>query len=112
MEEKILDTIKEMLGIVIEDHSFDNELLSFINGSFMELWQIAVGPDSGYSINANSKWSDFTDEQLVMNEAKQFVFCQVKLIFDPPSNSFICDSLQKRKDEAYWRLYIMKDGVN
>lgn len=110
MEDKILDTIKEMLGIVIEDTSFDNELLSFINAACSELWQIAVGPGDGFSVTKDSKWSDYVDSPVVMAEARQFIFCKTKLLFDPPSNSFICDSYEKSKDEAYWRLYIMSDG--
>lgn len=109
MEEKILDTIKEMLGIVIEDTSFDNELLSFINASVSELWQIGVGPGDGFLVDLNSVWSDFVTDPIVMAEARQFVFCKTKLVFDPPGNSFICDGLEKTKDEAYWRLYIMAD---
>lgn len=112
MEDKILDSIKEMLGIVTTDLSFDSELLSFINAAFTELWQVGVSPGDGFSVTKDTLWSEFTNEQVVMAESKQFVFCKTKLIFDPPGNSFICDALEKAKDEAYWRLYIMKDGFD
>ena len=110
MEESILSSIKVMLGILEADQAFDAELTSHINSSISDLTQIAVGPDEGYVITGYKEvWSDFVDSAQQMSAAKEYIFASVRLVFDPPSNSFLCDALNKRKDESFWRLSIMAD---
>lgn len=108
MEDSILKSIKGMLGILPDDDAFDDELVAHINAAIAELTQIAVGPEEGYFIeDASNTWSEFTTNASVKSLAKQFIHCAVRLIFDPPSNSFTVDAMSKAKEEAYWRLYIM-----
>lgn len=110
MEESILTSIKNLLGILDEDTSFDLELISLINGAISDLTQIAVGPDAGFMITGYTEtWNDFVSNVAMMSSAKLYIFCKVRLLFDAPTNSFICDAFTKNRDEAYWRLYIMAD---
>lgn len=110
MEESILQTIKQMLGIIEDDTAFDAELVSHINNSIAEMTQIGFGPDDGYLISGQTNvWSELVSNPSQMSTAKQYIFCKVRLLFDPPSNSFLCDALNKAKEEAYWRLYMFID---
>jgi hypothetical protein len=45
----ILDSIKQLLGIDVNDTNFDKELIMHINGALMILNQLGVGPEF-YSI--------------------------------------------------------------
>ena len=112
METSILNDIKDMLGVVNNDTSFDNELISHINAAISTLTDISIGPKEGYMISdASNAWTELSNSIEIMNAAKQYIFSYVKLIWDPPSNSFVCDKLEKVKDEQFWRLYIKADGV-
>lgn len=110
MEESILESVKKMLGVLIDDTAFDAELISHINAAISELTQIAVGPDEGFLVTGyNEVWSNFVSNVSQMSSAREYIFSKVRLLWDPPSNSFVCDALTKAKDEAYWRLFIMAD---
>lgn len=110
MEESILESIKKMLGVLVEDTAFDPELISHINAAISDITQIAVGPDEGFIITGyNETWSQLVSNVSQMSSAREYVFTKVRLNWDPPSNSFMCDALSKTKDESYWRLYMMAD---
>ena len=110
MEESILESIKQMLGIYPEDKAFDLELTSHINNAISDLIHVGENTDWEYRIyDASNKWSEFVSSESAVAQAKQYVYCKVRLIFDPPSNSFVVDSISKSKDEAQWRFYEMLD---
>ena len=110
MNESILNSIKAMLGILADDTDFDEELISHINSFISNLTDIKIGPEDGFIIeDATTTWDQFTDDASIMAAARQYLFAATRLVFDPPSNSFVVTSLEKAKDEAYWRLYIKAD---
>lgn len=112
MNGSILTDIKEMLGILEGDTGFDGELISHINAAFSTLTDIAIGPSEGYMIEDKSNtWDEVSDVKDVVSACKQYIFSYVRLLFDPPSNSFVCDALSKNKDELYWRLYMKVNKV-
>lgn len=101
----ILDTIKQMLGILSEDTSFDVDIIVNINSAFMVLCQIGVGPTTGFSISDKTKvWSDFIGTIENIESIKTLIYMKVKLVFDPPPNSFAISSYEKQIDELTWRL--------
>jgi len=101
----ILDSIKQMHGITSEDISFDKEFIMHINGALMIMTQLGVGPVEGYSITSKDQtWAQFlqdrTDLDLVFND----VYLRVKLIFDPPQNSFLVTAIERQIKEYDWRI--------
>ena len=105
--ESILDSIKAMHGIESADTSFDKELIMHINGALMVMTELGVGPLAGYSITSKDQtWTEFlqgrTDLDLVFND----VHLRVKLIFDPPQNSFLASAIQKQIEEYDWRIEV------
>lgn len=109
--EKILASIKSMLGVEQSIDAFDNELIMHINAAISELTQGGVGPQNGFTVTTSSTWSEFSDKVTVVSPSREYVFCKTKLIWDPPTNSFICDALSKRAEECYWRAYIESDEL-
>lgn len=109
MEDSILDNIKQMLGIYSDDTAFDAELIMHINNAISDL--LHVGKDMpDYSIEGvNNLWTEFLDSKALIGQARQYIYCKVRLIFDPPSNSFVVTEIEKAKDEAQWRFYMIKD---
>lgn len=110
MDESILNSIKQMLGIYPEDNAFDAELISHINNAISDLIHMGDSTDWSFRIyDSSNKWKEFVENEAAVSQARQYVHCKVRLIFDPPSNSFVVDSIAKSKEEAGWRFYEMLD---
>ena len=104
--DSILNSIKIMLGDSVENTHFDYEIMAHINTEFSKLWSLGIGPTECFSItSAENKWPEFMQNKRYMESARTLVYIRVKLIFDPPQNSFIIDSLKKSADEIEWRLF-------
>lgn len=101
----ILISIKKYLGIEAEYDHFDSDIIMCVNTVFGILNQLGVGPTSGFQITGNSEtWNDFLGDRNDLATVKSFVYMKVKLIFDPPSNSFLIDSTNKILSELEWRI--------
>lgn len=104
--ESILNSIKEKLGMLDDYTQFDNEIIMDINSAFFILNTLGVGPDDPFTISsADEVWTDFMvsgKEELV----KSYITLRVKLLFDPPSNSFLVDSINKQISEFEFRLMV------
>lgn len=110
VRDSILDSTKSMLGIVPEYTAFDDQIIMLINTQFSTLHQLGVGPDDGYSIEGNTEiWSDYLDNNKLLNLVITFVHLNVRLLFDPPTNSFAVDAVRKAIDEYTWRINVFVD---
>lgn len=112
--QSILLTIKKMLGIAEEYHAFDIDILTNINAVFLTLNQLGVGPDKPYQIRGEDEtWQDFLGEQYEYLAAVQtYVYQRVRLLFDPPTNSFLVDAIQKSCQEFEWRFTVQPKNQN
>lgn len=108
MEESILITIKEMLGITKEYTQFDSQLVAYINSVFPTLRQLGVGPSEGFSISDDSAvWNDFVPEDIKYFESiKTYIYQKVKLAFDPPTTSSVIEAMNRSINEFEWRLNV------
>ena len=105
--ENILDSIKKLLGIDEMDLNFDQELIMHINSVFMVLNQLGVGPVGGFKISSNEEvWTDFVGTRLDLESVKSYIYLKVRLLFDPPQNSFLVGSIEKQIEEQEWRLQV------
>lgn len=105
--ENILDSIKKLLGIDEADLNFDQELIMHINSVFMVLNQLGIGPVGGFKISSNEEvWTDFVGTRLDLESVKSYIYLKVRLLFDPPQNSFLVGSIEKQIEENEWRLQV------
>ena len=110
MDESILTSIKKLLGISEDYDYFDQDIIMHINAAFMVLTQLGIGPSEGFLITDDTDtWSDFIDDLTNLGSIQSYVYMKVKLMFDPPQNSFTVDSMQKLVNELEWRLNIAAD---
>lgn len=107
----IMLTVKKMLGIAEEYHAFDLDIITNINAVFLTLNQLGVGPEYPFAITGpETQWDDFLGDQFEILQAIQtYTFMRVRLMFDPPTNSFLVDSMQKQIDEMEWRFMTQVD---
>lgn len=110
MDESILNTIKAMLGPDSAYEAFDTEIIIHINSTLSTLAQLGVGPRKGFRITgANETWQDFIGEDVDLESVKTYIYCKVKMLFDPPSNSFVMKALEETCKELEWRLNVAVD---
>lgn len=109
--DSILLTIKKMLGIAEEYIAFDIDLIVNINSVFLTLNQLGVGPDIAYHIDGvEETWNDFLKEDKdKFPGVETYVYLKTRLLFDPPTNSFLVDAMQKQCDELEWRLNLQAE---
>lgn len=108
--DSILTSIKKLLGIAEEYENFDSDLIMHINSVFMVLNQLGVGPSEGFSITDKTEtWEDFTQNNLMIQSVKSYVYLKVRLLFDPPSSSAVMESINRQISELEWRLNLSVD---
>lgn len=105
MLESILGSVKQMLGIDQSDTSFDNELIMYTNGALMVMTQLGVGPSGGFTItSASEEWTDLLGDRTDLNLVFTAIYLRVRLIFDPPQNSFLVAAIENQITEYDWRI--------
>lgn len=88
------------------------ELMMHINTAFMILSQLGVGPSKGFRITefGQEKWSDFFTDDDNLEAVKSYTYIRVRLLFDPPTNSFLIDAQERTMRELEWRMNVQADG--
>lgn len=110
MTQSILLTVKKMLGIAEEYHAFDLDIIIHINSAFLTLNQLGVGPNDPFQIIDETEiWSDFVDVSKVPG-VQTYVYLKTRLAFDPPTNSFLVDAIQKQIAELEWRMNVQVES--
>jgi len=113
----ILDDIKKLLGLPKEYAIFDLDITVHINSMFSKLYQLGVDPllaGKPFAIkDATSKWSDFLgSETSEIESIKTYIYIGVRLVFDPPQNSFVVNSLKEQMQELEWRIHFESEVTN
>lgn len=110
MDQSILNTIKKMLGLDSSYDVFDTDVIIHINSVFSTLAQLGVGPKNGFRISGESEvWSDFIGEDADLESVKTYIYLKVKMLFDPPANSFVMKAMEDSCKEYEWRLNVAVD---
>ena len=106
----ILTTIKKLLGIEEDYTHFDGDIIVHINSALLSLNQLGVGPADGfYIIGKEECWSDLTDNNVYNMYLPTYIYLKVKLVFDPPSNSFVIESFKRQIEELEWILNLQAE---
>lgn len=107
MLESILNTIKKMLNISLDEKGFDEDILVGINTAFMKLNQLGIGPVEVFTIaNQAAVWSDFLIDLSKYSAVKTYIYLVVRETFDPPSSTHVMTAIQKQIEELGWRLNV------
>lgn len=117
LEEKILSSIKKLLGLNDSITVFDSDITIHINTVFANLAQAGVGPkdNEGHNIGfrvvtGDEVWGDFTANDVLIENVKTFVYIKVKMVFDPPTSGALIDAYNAQAKELEWRLYTQEGG--
>ena len=110
MEESILLSIKKMLGMTADYTHFDPDIIMHINTMLMNLHQMGVGPVDGFDIEDDgATWDDYLEDMSKLHAVKTYIYCKVRLVFDPPQSSAHIEVLKQTAAECEWRLNVAVD---
>ena len=107
MDESILTSVKNFLGIAEEYKAFDDKLIPIINTVFPILRQLGVGPDRPFYVeDCTTSWREFSDEISNLLMVKTYVGLKVKKLFDPAQNGTLAEAENNSIAELEWRLNV------
>lgn len=110
--ESILTSIKQMIGIEEAVTAFDAEIIMYINTVFFTLNQLGVGPSDCYMISSKDQiWNDFLEGRTDLEAVKTYMSIKIRIMFDPPSSSFILESLERLAIQHEWRILTQVDPI-
>jgi len=111
MEQSILKSTKKVLNVGDDDTSFDLDILTHINSAFSNLTDLGVGPAGGFVIEDDTtEWSAYlADDPVKLSKVKTVVYLRVRLLFDPPTVSYLLDAMKQQLQEAEWRLNVNRE---
>lgn len=112
METSILNSTKKILGISEDYTAFDQDIITHINTAFSILNQLGIGPVAGFMIEDDTAvWGDFVlDSDVPYNSIKSYIFLRVRLLFDPPTTSYLLSAFNDQIQELEWRMSTYREG--
>ena len=109
MEDSILLSVKQYLGLEAEYTVFDPDVLMAINSALMVLEQLGISSDAVPSVaDDGATWSMLGSKFPGVNLGmlRSYVYGKARLLFDPPTSSFGLTALEKQVQEMEWRLNV------
>lgn len=113
MSHFILSDLRKSAGSTEDyDEYFDSQLMMHANTLFALLIQVGVGPETGFKVeDAGTTWDEYyaqcknpEDPKLKMVES--YICIKTRILFDPPTNSTVLQSLNDTAKELEWRLNV------
>lgn len=112
MKEKILQSVKKIIGIASNNTDFDIDLLMHINTVIFILKQMGIVKNDEFYIDHNSTWeSILTSDQFNLYAIKSWTALKVRMLFDPPTSSVLADAINTNLKELEWRIYITENYI-
>lgn len=118
MEESILASIKKMIGGDTYSTEFDTDLIIAINSVISTLYQLGIETvdettGNEFQITGESEfWSDYLKDYKYLDMVKGYIYQRVRLMFDPPQNSFLVNAIQDQLKETEWRIIVAVESEN
>ena len=112
IQDSILETIKNLIGITSECTDFDANIMVHINSAIMRLRQLGIGPQRGFSVrDASTTWNEYIDDIDLYEAVKDYIHLKVKIVFDPPTSSYVLEAMNKKIKELEWVLQTEKEEI-
>ncbi|HPE27635.1 MAG TPA: hypothetical protein PLM10_02095 [Saccharofermentans sp.] len=112
MMNSILLSTKKTLGLSADYTIFDQDIIMHINTVFSIIHQLGIGPEEGFEItDADDVWTDFVSD-VRLNTLRSYVYLRVRLLFDPPTTSYLLAAVQEQIKELEWRMNVYREAQN
>lgn len=106
VEDSILLSVKQQLGLPKEVTELDANILMHINGAIFTLRQLGIGPIRGFTVyDETQTYEDFLGYgSKEIADVRLYIGYKVQLGFDTPQSSALQAVLQEMITECEWRL--------
>lgn len=112
MSASILNSVKKNLGLGPDYTAFDSDVTMYINAVLSDLQQLGIGPSEGYMIeDATDEWDAFLGSDPKLNNVKVYISLRVKMMFDPPTLSYVVNSMESQIKELEWRINVRREDA-
>lgn len=112
MENSILTSTKKILGIQEDYDVFDLDVITHINSSLSIVCQLGIGPVEGFVIEDEfAEWSELGIPQNQLSMVRTYVFLRVRMLFDPPTTSFLIEAMENQIKEHENRLSYYREAL-
>ena len=109
--ESILRTVRQhVVGYDAANPAFDKQLIDYTNAALWRLNQLNVGTRNFTVVDETQTWADFMgadNRNIAM--VIQYVQDSVRIVFDPPQNSYHTNAIKDRIDRTEWLLNVEVD---
>lgn len=110
MDNSILLTVRQGLGVPVEYDGFDVQIILAINSAIMSLNQLGVGPIDGLIVTGITEtWEELYVTATNIEAVKSYILLKTKLEFDPPGTAHLLNSMTSQIEELGWRLAVQVD---
>ena len=103
METSILNSTKKILGLDSDYTVFDLDVLTYINAALSVVSQLGV-TEGIFIEDDGPTWDQLLVPEHQKNLIRTYVFLRVRMLFDPPTTSFLIDAMNNQLKEYEWRL--------
>lgn len=100
----VLIDIKKLIGFDEDYNAFDQDIVIQINSALSILKQIGVEVLSNVTIDGSEDWEDILGEHADIEMIKNYIYMKTKLVFDPPVNGSVMESIKEQIKEFEWRI--------
>lgn len=104
MNDSILNTIKQMLGITEIQTEFDTDIIIHINSVLNILHQLGGCTDWIQITGPSEEWNLISENMEKCSMIKTWIYLKVKLLFDPPLNSTVISAMERQISELEFRI--------
>lgn len=111
MENSILTSTKKMIGLGETYTPFDLDVITHINTALSYMQQLGIGPADGLAIEDNTVlWTELGLPTNQLSMVKTYIFMKTRMMFDPPSTSFLVEAMKAEITEHEVRLNVLREG--
>ena len=108
MEDSILKSVKDYLGLNPDDTAFDTDVIMSINAILFVLPTIGVGSEPYVVEDASDEQSDLLGDDPI-GGVQQYGKMRTRMLFDPPTNNHVMNALTEQIAEFEWRIMAEAD---
>ena len=121
-EESILNSMKKLLNMPSDYDAFDTDIKLHINTYISVLRGLGIGKPNVRVIDATTTWTDLLgtfeeraaatgDNTVDLADVPSWMYTKLKLIFDPPVNSFVVSGLQELAKEMEFHFFMVGEHM-
>lgn len=107
----ILEDVRKVIGGGLIDHYFDEQICMHINTEIFTLDQLGVVINH-VVVNDETKWTEVIPDIKEFEAIKTWLGLKVRLIFDPPTSSYVMESITSNLNELEFRIQTKADELD